>query len=134
MGFNLSTLATKDTATLHLKHPVTFQDLYGDDEKTQPCLVKMYGKDSQVYRNAIFSLQNKRAARGKTKVSPEQVESEWIDVLVACTISIENLDIEPGKPCDSPEMYKELYSTPEFSWVQEQVNEWRGEVANFLDN
>ena len=132
MAFDLSQLAAKDTTTLHLKHPKTHIEMYADEAKTQPIEIELYGTGSKVSRNAILALQNKRAARGKAQVSAEQIEAEWVDVLVACTKSIKNLDLEPGKPLDNPVAYKELYLNPQLEWVQEQVNATRGDVANFL--
>jgi len=132
MAFDLNTLAAKDTTTLHLEHPATFVKLYADDAKTEPLLIELYGPSSKQHRNAVQALLDKRAARGKTKVSAEVAAEEWTDVLVACTISISNIELSPGVPLNTPEQFKALYSNPSFEWLTDQVTAARGDVGNFL--
>ena len=132
MAFDLNTLAAKDTTTLHLLHPKTDAKLYADEDKKEPLLIELYGPSSKQHRNAVQSLLDKRAARGKVKVSSEVQAEEWIDVLVACTISIQNIELVAGVPLNTPEQFKSVYSNPAFEWLTDQITAARGDVGNFL--
>lgn len=131
--FDLSTLATKDTTELHLRHPVTEELLYADEAKKKPVTITLYGSSSKQYRNAVNAMQNRQLKRGKKQLTAEQMREEGIALLVACSDKATNLELRKGVPVDSDAAFRELYSDDKFGWLKDQVDEAVGTVANFLE-
>ena len=131
--FNLDTLATKDTFELHLKHPVTEELLYADTAQKEPVSIIIHGPSSSQYQNAVTAMQNRALKRQREKkiLSAEQVKSEGIDLLVACSEGSTNLTYKQA-PLDNPDAFKALYSDPQFAWIKDAVDTAVGEIANFL--
>ena len=130
MTFNLSSLAKADTALVQLRHPVTDEFLFADDEKTQPVQIEIYGTSSKQYRSALTAMQNTRLKRGKKVMSAEQIRDESIDLLVTCSIRGINLDYK-GKPLEG-EAFRALYSDNSYDWLKDQVDEAIGDAQTFL--
>lgn len=131
MAFNLQDLAKKDSFELHLRHPVSDELLYEDDEKTLPIKIVLFGTSSKQYRNAVTAMQNTRLKRGKKQVTSEVMREDSIDLLVACSDRAINLELHPGQPLVG-EAFRELYSNDAFDWLKDQCDEAIGDVANFL--
>lgn len=71
--------------------------------------------------------------RGRAKVSPEQIEADAIDFLVAVTVGWSLVDLN-GRVIDvecTPENARELYSDPGMNWLVEQVDQFVADRANF---
>ena len=95
--FDLSTLAMRDTFFLQLRHPVTDEALTvkGENGEDLPVGIDLYGPSSKQYRNAIQSLQSRALRRQakKEKATPQQMEEEAINLLVAVSAGARNLGI-----------------------------------------
>lgn len=130
--FNLDALALNDTFQLQLKHPVTDEPLFADKEETKPVAINIYGTSSKQYRNAIRQMQNRQLKRGKKTVSAEQMQEEGVALLVACSDKAINFQYK-GQDVDSPEVFTELYSDAQFSWVKDAVDAALGDLSNFLE-
>lgn len=131
MSFDLNTLAKKDVTTVQINHPATDAPLYADAERTQPVQIIVYGTSSKQYRDKVLAMNNARLKRGKQKPTAEGLESDAIELLVACSKEAVNLELD-GKPINTPEAFRKLYSNPDFDWLREQVDNSIGEAANFL--
>jgi hypothetical protein len=130
--FELSSLKLSPTSALHLRHPVTDVPLYADeDKKAKPVIANLYGKASKQYREALHNLQNKRLTQKSRKETAENLESDNVEFLTACTKSIDNLTVE-GKAVDTVEVIRQLFSEAGYSWVKEQIDEHLGQNASFL--
>lgn len=133
--FNVSTLSLKDTATLHLRHPVSMEYLYADPEtKQKPVTIELYGTASKQYRNAVTAMQNRKLKRDmkKEKATAEVLKEESLKLLLACSAGSSELAI--GKsPVNDEESFRALYSDPKLSWIRDQVDEALGDVSNFLE-
>lgn len=129
--FNLSTLALKDSVTLHLRHPATEELLYADAEQTKPVEIVLHGPASKPYRTAINAMQNRQLKRKGKQATAEGMREEGVELLVACSQRANNLGID-GEPLDNPEAFRKLYSKDEYSWVKTQVDEALGDVGNFI--
>jgi hypothetical protein len=128
--FNLDTLALKtDTVLVELRHPATDELLKTEDGK--PVGVHVYGTASKPYRDAIHALQNRALKRGKKAASAEVMKEEAIELLVAISEKAENLTYK-GKPLNSADAFRALYSDPQFSWLKDQVDMAVGDTAAFL--
>jgi hypothetical protein len=129
--FNLDSLSLKDTVELQLRHPVTDELLFADEEKKEQVAIVLYGTSSAQYRNAVTAMQNRQLKRGKKQVSAEVMREEGIDLLVACSEKAINLSYK-GKPVDNDASFRELYSDPAFGWLKDQVDQGLGDTSNFL--
>lgn len=137
--FDLSQLDTKAAcekgAELQLKHPGTRAVL--KDADGEPLVIHVVGKHSDSYVKKSHALSNARfkRMRGGPHMTSEESEQEGIVLLTACVQSIsENLDLDgSGSPVpNTPEGIRRLLSDPRFRWVREQVDEFVGELGNFL--
>jgi hypothetical protein len=132
MAFNLQDLAKKDSFELHLRHPVTDELLFADEEKTQPVKIVLFGTSSKQYRNALTAMQNARLKRNKKQMSAEVMKEDSIDLLVACSDKTINLEYMGQDPVQG-EGFRALYSDDSFDWLKDQCDEAIGDAANFLD-
>lgn len=131
MAFNLNKLKTKDTTAVQLRDPATDELLYADDAKTQAVQVNIFGPGSSAYRNATLEMQNRQLKRGKKQISAEVLREESVDLLVACTESMENIE-HNGAVVTTKEQIKAVYNDPQLGWLKDQVDSALGDIANFL--
>lgn len=135
--FNLDSLSMKDTTSLHLRHPVTDELLFADEDKTLPVTIELFGPASKQYRNAITAMQNRALKRNQSRnknaaVSAEVMREEGIDLLVACSDKAVNLSYQ-GKAVDNDAAFRALYSDASFGWLKDQVDTVLGDVSAFLE-
>lgn len=130
MALNLGTLSTKGQATLHLEHPDTGVKLF--DENNNPVEIVVYGKSSKQYRNAFTAMQDRHIQRGKKKPSAALYHQEAVELLVACSIRANNMVLADGSPIDTPEAFTKLYNDDSLEWVKDQVDNFLGDTASFL--
>lgn len=131
MALDLNALALKETTEYQLRHPVTDELLFADEAKTQPVIAHLYGTASKQHRNKINALMNRSLKRDKKKATAEVQREEGIELLVACSESIENLTYQ-GQAIDNPAVFKALYEDAKFSWLRAQVDEVIGDTNSFL--
>jgi predicted nucleotidyltransferase len=131
--FDISSLALKDSFTMQFRHPVTGELLWGDEEKTKPVEVVLYGTASKQYRNALNAMQARQLKRQakKEKQTPEILKEESVSLLVACIAKFNEFALDGVVPSNDAD-YRSLLSDPAFSWVKEQIDEGLGDVSNFL--
>lgn len=131
MALDLNALALKETTEYQLRHPVTDELLFADEAKTQPVIAHLYGTASKQHRNKINALMNRSLKRDQRKATAEVQREEGIELLVACSSSIENLTYQ-GQAIDNPSVFKALYEDGKFSWVRAQIDSAIGSVEGFL--
>lgn len=120
---DLTSLAVSQTATLILKHPVTGADM--DVE------IELHGKDSTKYRKEytkLVAILSKDI--GKGEVDYAKLDA---DTYAACTVSWKNLGYKGVKDFKcTPENVLTLYNDPDMRWLHEQVVQFVGDRANFM--
>lgn len=119
--FNIKTKSMNDTATLHLVDPVTEMPLYADEAEKKPLQIKLNGRASKVYKNALSAMLKKSSNR-KGKSSFEQSVADNNGLLSEVSVEALNFDMGDGVPIKTAEQFLALYSEPSLYWVQEQVN------------
>ena len=129
--FNLETLALTNTVTLPIRHPVSDELLYADEGKTKPVDIELHGTSSKEYRNAITAMQNRALKRGKKQASAEIMKEEGVELLVCCSVKINNLSYN-GKPVNDDTSFRAIYSDAKYSWLKDQVDALLGDNSNFL--
>jgi predicted glycosyltransferase len=135
MSFELSPLKTGETSTTGapcvLTHPGTETDL--EDKEGNKATLILAGEDSDQYQQVLRTQRRRRldqALKGrKAGVTPEQLEAEALDLLVACTLSWKHIAID-GSETFSPTTARKLYE--EYPWIREQAERFIGDRANFL--
>jgi hypothetical protein len=133
--FDLSTLDTRGAsergAVLTLKHPVT-----GDELRTkngESVTITLLGIDSEKSEALQREVQRKALKRaGFKKRTPEQIENEGLNLLAGLTVAWTNVGRgDEELPCTT-ENAKAIYK--EFPWIRSQVDEFVGDVSNYLGN
>lgn len=130
---DLSSLDTRkpadDGADMQLRHPGTDAVLTQDDGKA--ISITLAGSDSDRYQRAQRSQANRRLNAGvRRKLTIEELESDTIELLVACTIRWDGVKVG-GKVLEcNADNARKLYR--DYQWIREQANAFIGERANFL--
>ncbi|MBF0375535.1 MAG: hypothetical protein HQL38_18530 [Alphaproteobacteria bacterium] len=131
-------LASLDTAAcanrgaaMTLLHPATRQPLL--DSEGQAVAITLAGQDSEAWRKAQRIVSNRRlAARGKAKLTAEELEVEALEMLARCTLAWTGVVID-GKALDcTPANARHLYER--LPWVREQADDFVADRANYLGN
>jgi hypothetical protein len=132
MAFDLSTLAlSTGSFDLQLKHPATDELLFADAEKTLPVTISLFGTASKQWLDDSTAKQNGYIKRGKKLLNPEEVMAGLVETYTAISEKTANLDYQ-GRPVEGPDMFRALYSDPQYAWLKNQVDAAIGEVSNFL--
>ena len=132
MTFDISTLASKDSTELHLRHPVTEELLYADEAKEKPVKIILWGTGSKAYRQAINAMQNRQLKRGKKQATAEVMREESVELLVACSQKAVNMLFE-GQELNTPEAFRKMYSNDAYSWAKEQIDAALSDSGNFIN-
>lgn len=130
-------LSSLDTAVacdkgfeLELRHPITKEPV--------GAFITVVGKDGKAFTDFNRSLANRnlrkdfeRRRRAKDADAPkvEEIESEAINLLVACTTGFRNVSYKGAILTFSEENARTLYT--EQKWVRAQVDEAIGDLENF---
>jgi hypothetical protein len=117
---------------LVLLHPVTRQPLR--DAEGKEAYIDHYSMDSEIARKHQRAVQRRRLAmRGRLKITPEELEAETVDLLVALTVGWYLVDLK-GNPIDlkfTQQDARDLYSDHTIPWLREQLDESAADRANF---
>ena len=133
---DLSTLDTSATAeagaAMEVVHPTTGAALLQDDGA--PITVTLAGEDSDRYRKAERRASNRRlatAASGRrVRATAEALESDRLDLLVACTIDWDGIGFDGGEKACTPDNVRAAYQ--KLPWLREQAEAFIMDRANFL--
>jgi hypothetical protein len=112
-------------------HPDNNQPLRDKDGKE--AYIAHYSADSDVARKMNRESARRRLNSRRTKISPEELEAEGVELLAAMT-SDWYLVAKDGTPLDVPftqENARELYSSRKMQWLREQVDNSATDRANF---
>lgn len=122
---DLSTLAAQETAQIPLTHPATRQEIPG-------VAIVMYGPGSAQYVQARARCQAAIIKLGVSgDVDPAEADKHAVQLLVDLTVRMKGLERD-GKPIDTPEQIRAVYSDPAFGWLREQADKGAVNWANFL--
>lgn len=128
---NFEALASSEGVWMQVRHPVTDAPL--KNTKDELVRIKLVGRDSPQFLAKSREFMNKRIKRGKLVLgSAEQLEVEKAETLAACTMNWEGmLNKTEVFPFTSENAYS-IYSAPKWRWIADQVDEFIGDRANFL--
>lgn len=131
--FDVLSTELSDTMTLHLEHPVS-GPIYADEAETLPVTIELYGRSSRQHRQWLaLALRKQEANKHKKEKSksPDEMLEENAEFFATMTVAIKNMTMG-GKPIESKEDFKKLYSNPKLMWVCEQISTALGDTEAFL--
>lgn len=120
----------------HVLHPVTRQPMYhkeNEGAEPLPMTVRILGEQSEAFQKAQRVITNRRlAARGRGKVSAEEIEAESLETLCKCIIGWSNIFLSGKKLEFSYANALQLMGDRRFAWLRKQIDEAIGDESNFL--
>ncbi len=125
-------LEVEKPSRMIIVHPVTRQPLR--DADGAEAYIDLFSGDSEQARRHQRAVQRRRlAARGRGKITPEELEAEGVELLAAITagwrlvaLDGDTLDVE-----FSVTNARELYAEPAMQWLRDQVDEFASDRGNF---
>lgn len=132
---DLSTLMVTDEAkAVDLVHPVTFRPLGTPEAPVRVMIVPPSHPRMRAVERRIADqrVQNAMVARGRMKLSADEIEAEAVDRLVACIESWEGISIESKPLKVSAENARMLMTNPALRWLRDQIDQALGDHGTFL--
>lgn len=119
-------------AKMEVVNPVTGQLVRDADGNT--VWIQLLGKHSERADAAVRKITNRRmeAARlGRQKIDADDIESESVELLVACTVgwSFTSMGGEPFEYSETNA--RRLWSDRKYKPIREQADRFIGDLANF---
>lgn len=130
--FEISEFETTDVADMPVKNPKNGKPMM--DGKLA-VVIKLAGRDSEIYRKVSRELANKRAeairaAGADAQPTDDDLENEALDLLSALTLGWVGIAAN-GEPYPfSQENARKLYER--LPWLREEVDRFVGNRANFM--
>lgn len=120
-------------AKMHVKHPVTMDPLYHDDET--PVTITLAGVDSDQFQAALQERTNRRLKQAMRQPESEDIGAgvltDSVETLADCTLDW-NIEYEGEIPECTPAKAREIYEA--LPWLKEQVDAFIRNRANYLKN
>jgi hypothetical protein len=139
-GLGASVDAPQRMTLVHPKTGKVLREIVTDDEgKAVPgreAYIDLYSSDSELVAKHQRAVTAKRLSRrNKANLTIEEIEESGIETLVVLTadwflVTLEGEPIEDF-PC-TPENARAIYGAPSMAWIKRQVDEFAGEVGNFV--
>lgn len=131
---DLNSIAIPETVVVHLE--LRGEKLYSGDDKNKPMLITLYSPASdnvieykrKVQRKAMAKMKKSRS--GNIELTPEEIEEQTVDRLVAFTASVENIELNGNNI--TPANVRDVYSDPRFGWINDQLTDKLGSWDDFL--
>lgn len=121
---DLLQLLPVDCVDVKLKHPVTGVEL--------DATIKVYGKDSSVFQNAIKQRAKAQIARKSKDIDLEANDKDSIELLADCTQGWSGIAEGSKELVFSRDAAIALYT--KYKWIREQIDIAIGDRANFFTN
>ena len=124
----LSTDRADDGELLTLRHPSTDEPLEHDGEKMW---IRVLGEDSDVLRNKATTIRRKKARQfvRNQQADITTTPEEDLDFLVSATVDWRLFFDGEWIDC-TREKKEEIFS--KYHWIARQVNQFSGDISNFL--
>ena len=121
---DLLQLLPSDYFELTLKHPVSGDEL--------DATIKVYGKDSSVFQNAIKQRAKAQIARKSKDIDLDANDKDSIELLADCTQGWSGIAEGSKELVFSRDAAIALYT--KYKWIREQIDIAIGDRANFFIN
>lgn len=133
---NLSIFDTQSAAELgakmELKHPVTGETAYYNDNEKKPITIKLRGTDSGEYEKELQKIARQQKGKKSNDVDIEQAKRQSCEIYAKLTLGWENMPKAEGEGTQefSKDAAFELYM--KFKDIRVQVGNFITEKANFI--
>ena len=132
---DLNTLEIPETITVHLEFKG--EKLYSDGDINKPLTIELYSPASdeaqdfkrKVQRKTMVKLKKSRT--NSIDMSPEEMDEQAVERLVAFTASVNNIELNDKKVTKAN--VGEVYADPRFGWINDQLTEKLGSWDDFLE-
>jgi hypothetical protein len=121
----------KDSTELQLVHPVT-DELLVTEDKGLPMLVEIFGKHTDIYKNALNKLLKASQKRGKKQTDLMDAQKQGLDLLCDCIGGFKNLEIETENGKLDPSNIRSVLE--DCFWIKEQIDSAIMDLEAFTDN
>lgn len=91
--------------------------------------IVLRGTDSATHKRCMRKLVSKYQLMQRTKLTPEQIEADDIELMAACTVSWKGIDLDGVEFMFSRENAIALYTR--FDWLKEAVKSFIGNRSNY---
>ena len=119
-------IAFNETTDLQLVHPVTDEPL--ENSKGQPMIVKIFGKHTSQYKNALNKLL-KSTQKNKKASDLQDAQKRGLDLLCDCIDGFKNLEIETETGVLDPSDIRGVLE--DAFWVKDQIDSAIVDLENF---
>lgn len=118
-------------AVIELYHPVTRAILR--NEAGEPLTVTVVGENSERFQMSQRMITNRRlAAKGKLRLTAEELEAEGIETLAKCVIAWTNIMVDGETLACTPANVIKVLKDRRFSWLRKQVDDAVTDEGNFI--
>ena len=131
---DLNTLEIPETTIVHLEF--RGEKLYSDNDKNKPVTIELYSPAADVvvaYKKSVqrkTMLKLKKSRNNSLDLTPDEIEEQNIDRLVAFTCDIKNMELNGDKV--TTKNIRTVYENPNFGWLTDQLTERLNGWNDFL--
>lgn len=118
---------SQEAYTMPLLHPVTGKNLTDDDGVNLS--IDILSSDTNIYKSEFIKLM--KEARANEDEAPRETERKACMVLAKISTGC-HLIVEGKKLKHSVDAMADIYFTPEYSWIKEQVEKAIRSRENFI--
>ena len=135
---DLSNLTASKTAVITLKHPVTGETLYCDDEQKEPMTWEVLAKHTSEFKKLASNMAKATKKKFGSKKLSELDEDELVefnDMLTQLTIDTTTnitVFIDGKKPKFSRGLAESILSDEQYFWIKDQVTVGANDTVNFI--
>lgn len=121
------------TADMVLCDPDTGAELFDPSlgEEDGKVVFTLVSTANPKHQRAVDKLTKARNKFGKRDPTPEETREMSMQFIADLSVSVENMEWN-GQKIDNAEVFKEMYSDKEYSWIGEQVTAFLGTSTNFI--
>jgi len=122
---DLNNLEIPDTLSVHIQFKG--EKLYSDNDKKKPVVIELYSPAADAvidYKKAVqrkTMLKLKKSRTNSLDLTPEEIEEQNIDRLVAFTCDVKNIEFN-GEKITSKNI-RTVYANPKYGWLTDQLTE-----------
>ena len=131
---DLNTLEIPETTIVHLEF--RGEKLYSDNDKNKPVTIELYSPAADVvvdYKKSVqrkTMLKLKKSRNNSLDLTPDEIEQQNIDRLVAFTCDVKNMELNGDKV--TTKNIRTVYENPNFGWLTDQLAEKLNGWDDFL--
>ena len=129
---DMSSLAIQQYSEMQLRHPVSGELMWADDEKTIPRTITIASRASEEYKASMKGWTDLASKSKGGKASPELNSERATHLLVAVCKGSSYVMFDGVEPQTKAE-FKRILDNPSYGWLKDQIDEHLGDTGNFIN-